>query len=58
MKNGKVKWTYGNGTEVDKIHLVADEGKLLTKDGLTFYCCVDVDNADGWYEVDSPETDE
>ena len=34
--------------------LVADEGKALTQDGEKFTSCIDVDSADGWYEVDAP----
>ena len=33
--------------------LVADEGKELTLDGVNTTCCVDVESADGWYEVDA-----
>lgn len=35
--------------------LVADEGKLLTKDGVDTTSCTDVESADGWYEIDAPE---
>lgn len=35
--------------------LVADEGKMLTQDGVDLYACVDVASVDGWYEVDAPE---
>lgn len=34
--------------------LIADEGKALTN-GETVTSCVDVDSADGWFEVDAPE---
>ena len=36
-----------------KYRLIADEGKELTKDGENFTTCIDVDSAEGWYEVDS-----
>ena len=39
------------------VRLVADEGKVLTKDGENFTSCIDTDTADGWYEVEA-ETDE
>lgn len=39
---------------IEACRLVADEGKALTKDGKEFTPCVDVDSADGWYEVDEP----
>lgn len=35
--------------------LVADKGKLLTKDGEVRVRCVDTYNVDEWYEVDSEE---
>ena len=35
--------------------LVADEGKALTKDGVNATTCIDVESAEGWYEVDAPE---
>ena len=38
--------------------LVADEGKLLTKDGENFTTCTDTDIAEGWHEVDAPEETE
>ena len=34
--------------------LIADEGKLLTKNGVDLTPCVDTDNTEGWYEVDEP----
>lgn len=41
----------------EEVRLVADEGKALTKDGANLTPCVDVETAEGWYEVDNPETD-
>ncbi len=35
--------------------IIADKGKLLTKDGENTYKCVDIDNVAEWYEVDSEE---
>ena len=32
--------------------LIADDGKLLTNDDLTFTPCIDVISSEGWYEVD------
>lgn len=43
------------GEYTEMVRLVADEHKLLTKDGENFTVCVDTDSADGWYEVDAPE---
>lgn len=34
--------------------IIADEGKAVTKDGINLYTVVDVDNAEGWYEVIAP----
>lgn len=34
--------------------VIADEGKLVTDNGEDLYYCVDVESADGWYEVDDP----
>lgn len=35
-----------------RYRLIADEDKLLTKDGENFTSCVDVDSTEGWEEVD------
>lgn len=37
------------------VRIVADEGKLLTRDGENFTGCIDSDSVDGWYEVAGPE---
>lgn len=34
--------------------IVADEGKLLTIDGVNTTSCADVESVEGWYEVDEP----
>ena len=34
--------------------VIADEGKLVTDNGEDLYYCVDVESAEGWYEVDDP----
>lgn len=39
----------------EMVRLVADEGKVLTQDGESFTTCIDTENSDGWYEVDSAE---
>lgn len=41
----------------EMVRLVADEGKVLTKDGENFTDCIDTDTADGWYEVDATESE-
>lgn len=37
--------------------LVADEGKMLTRNGVVLYAAVDTDNTEGWYEVEAPDTE-
>ena len=44
-----------NGEYTEMFRLIADEGKLLTPNGIDTTPCVDVDFTDGWYEVDAPE---
>ena len=39
-----------------RFRLIASDGKLLT-DGTTETCCIDVDSADGWAEIDDPYKD-
>lgn len=40
----------------EMLRLVADEGKLLTRDGgENTFGCIDVESADGWEEIDIPE---
>lgn len=34
--------------------LIADEGKTLTQDSISFTPCVDTDTVGGWYEVQQP----
>ena len=41
----------------ERVRLVADDGKVLTKDGESFTTCIDTDTADGWYEVDAHESE-
>lgn len=44
-----------DGEYTKMVRLIADEGKALTKDGVNFTTCTDVESAEGWYEVDAPE---
>lgn len=46
-----------DGEYTKMVRLIADEGKVLTKDGVNFTTCTDVESAEGWYEVDAPEED-
>lgn len=41
-----------DGEYTEMARLIADEGKVVTKDGAGFYSCADADSADGWYEVE------
>ncbi len=41
----------------EMVRLVADEGKVLTQDGVNTTTCTDVESAEGWYEVDAEEHD-
>lgn len=36
----------------ESARIVAEEGKLLTKDNINFYPCLDTDDLDSWYEVE------
>ena len=42
------------GDYTQAARLVADEGKVLTQDGVDLYPAIDVQSAEGWYEVDAP----
>ena len=46
----------GGADYTTRYRLIASDGKLLT-DGTTETYCIDVDSADGWSEIDDPETD-
>ena len=43
---------------LERYRLIADEGKVLTKDDENFYVVIDIDKADFslWKEIDIPET--
>ena len=43
-----------NAEYTEMYRIVADEGKLLTIDGVNTTTCADVETTDGWYEVDEP----
>ena len=59
MTTKNVKHTYGDGTEIDYVRLIADEGKVLTN-GTNEWNCVDVlpEDVGKWSEIDAPVTDE
>ena len=46
------------GEYTEMVRLVADEHKLLTKDGENFTSCVDTNTSEGWYEVNALEESE
>ena len=43
------------GEYTEMVRLVADEHKLLTKDGENLTSCVDTETEAGWYEVEEPK---
>ena len=50
-----VTWARGDGTVIPKLRLFADEDKAVTNNGVDTYFCIDVDSAEGWYEIDAPD---
>jgi hypothetical protein len=38
----------------EEVRIISDPGKLVTLDGKELFPCVDVESAEGWYEVDEP----
>lgn len=42
---------------ITKVRLIADEGKLLSKDGTTA-SAIDTDTAEGWTEIDDTGSDQ
>lgn len=36
------------------VRIIADDGKMLTRDGEVLCPVIDTDGVDGWYEVDVP----
>ena len=44
-----------SGEYTELLRLVSDVGKLLTQNGSDTTPCVDVESAEGWYEIDAPE---
>lgn len=35
--------------------IIADKGKVITKDNISFYSVIDTESAEGWREVDATE---
>lgn len=54
MKRGTTTITI-KGEEEELIHLVADEGKVLTQNDGQYWNCVDTATPDVYYEIDNPE---
>jgi hypothetical protein len=46
-----------NSEYTEMYRLVADEGKIL-QNGEIVTSCIDVDNTEGWIEIDNPDTKE
>ncbi len=42
----------------ERVRIIADEGKAVTKDGVNLFFVIDDDSADGYFEIDAPEVDE
>ena len=42
----------------EMVRLVADKGKMLTKDGEDLRTVVDAYSATDWYEIDAPEEED
>lgn len=43
------------GEYTERVRLVADKKKRITKDGVNLYSVIDADSAEGFYEVDAPK---
>lgn len=43
------------GEYTERVRVVADKGKAVTRDGKSLYSVIDADSAEGFYEVDAPE---
>lgn len=41
-----------DGEYTERVRLVADKGKVVTKDGENLYSVIDTDSAEGFYEVE------
>ena len=54
MRQETVEYTYGDGTIENRIRLYADDGKVVTQDGVNLYGSIDVLSSDGWYETVDP----
>lgn len=39
----------------ERVRIIADEGKVVTKDGENLYSVIDADGTYGFYEVDKPQ---
>lgn len=41
-----------DGEYTEMVRVIADEGKVVTKDGINFFSVIDDDSADNYYEID------
>jgi hypothetical protein len=41
-----------DGEYTDMVRIIADEGKVVTKDGINFFSVIDDDSANNYYEID------
>lgn len=49
------KHTTLTGERTELICLIAEPGKLLTRDGVKAYPIIHTDSEEGWREIDAPE---
>ena len=47
-----------NSAYTEMYRLIADEGKVLTQDGINLAACIDTNTTEGWYEIDEPKDEE
>ena len=47
-----------NTSYEEKYRVIADEGKLVTMNGIDTYSVIDTNLQYGWYEVNAPEREE
>jgi hypothetical protein len=43
---------------IEMYRIIADEDKVVTKDGINVFSCRDVSSTEGWYEIDAPEEED
>ena len=46
--------TKPNMLYTERVRIIADNNKVLTRNGNDFFTVIDADTAYGWYEIDMP----